>query len=54
MAKNRKKVIAITLDPDLHEWIKSYADSRKTNVSRLISDFVFDLSSSLEAPKPQQ
>lgn len=46
MSKNRKKVIAITLDPDLHEWIKNYAEVRKTNVSRLISDFVFNLSSS--------
>lgn len=46
MSKNRKKVIAITLDPELHEWIKGYAESRKTNVSRLISDFVFELSSS--------
>lgn len=54
MAKNRKKVIAITLDPELHEFIKEHAEKRKTNVSRLISDFVFQLSSSVTTSTPNQ
>lgn len=45
-SKLRKKIVAITLDPELHEWFKFYADSKKKTVSGLISEHIFDLSSS--------
>ena len=46
----RKKVVAITIDPELHEWLQHYIhhDTRRTkSVSGIISEFVLDLSSSV-------
>jgi hypothetical protein len=43
----KKKVIALTIDPDLHEFFKKYAQSRKKTVSGLFSEHIFDLSSSI-------
>jgi hypothetical protein len=44
--KVRKKIVAITLDPELHDWFKSYSASKKKTVSGLVSEHIFDLSSS--------
>lgn len=47
MKKNKKKMIAITIDPELHTFFQWYARSRKKSVSGLISEHIFDLSASL-------
>ncbi len=42
----KKKVIALTIDPDLHEFFKWYARSKKKTVSGLFSEHIYNLSSS--------
>lgn len=44
--KLRKKIVAITLDPELHEWFKEYSVGKKKTVSGLVSEYIFNLSSS--------
>ena len=50
----KKKIVAITLDVDLHEWFKWYAKSKKKTVSGLFSEHVFDLSSSAAVVPPSR
>lgn len=42
----KKKIVAITLDPELHDFMKKFSKMRKKTVSGLISEHIFDLSAS--------
>lgn len=42
----RKKVIAVTIDRELHEWFQEYAHRVKKTVSGLFSEQIYTLSSS--------
>lgn len=42
----KKKIIAITIDQELHDFFKKYVKLRKKTVSGMISEHVFDISSS--------
>ena len=43
---SKKKLISITLDPDLHDWYKNYAKHVKKTVSGLFNEHIYNLSSS--------
>ena len=47
----KKKLISITIDPDLHEWFKDHAKDVKKTVSGLFNEHIYNLSASQNTPK---